>query len=724
MNRFIIVSNRLPLRISREGDDLSFQRSVGGLATGLSSFYKEYDSSWIGWPGMPYKDIEDKIDIVNDRMEKEDCVPVYLTEEEINNYYLGFCNKTIWPLCHYFTQYPVYDEFLWNTYKKVNEKFCDAVMKVAEPNDTIWVHDYHLMLLPKMLRDKLPNASIGFFFHIPFPAFEVFRLIPWSNEIIEGLLGADLVGFHTYDYVRCFLESAEYISGYEHTFSQVRTKTHNVKVDAFPMGIDYERFAGNVQGDNEEVEEQKKKIKEKLANRKVFLSVDRLDYSKGITRRLEAIDLFFERNPQYIEKVSFVSLTVPSRTKVEHYASLKRDIDELVGRINGKYGTLGWSPIWYLYRALPFPELLALYNSADIALITPLRDGMNLVTKEVIATNTDNLVVIVSEMAGVARELGEALFVNPNDLEGLVSTMERAITMEDDEQKERIAPMQDRFKRYNVTRWAHDFIKHLSSIKETQKRIQSRKLTSKIKTKIIDEYNKSNKKLVILDYEGTITPIAKKETEAKPEEELRNILKGISNDNTKVLIVSGRNKESLEKWFGDLDVGLSAEHGIWYKKDGEWKTVEPVNNEWKNEVKTLFDFYVDRTPGSFIEEKDYSLVWNFREVIPKLGEIRANELKNALDNYTRNLNLEVIEGYKIVEIKNAGINKSRATDLWLKDNDWDFIMCIGNDITDEVIFESLPEKAYTIKVGSDPSGAKFYLNTVQNIRKLLEDLQK
>ncbi|MHA1606799.1 MAG: bifunctional alpha,alpha-trehalose-phosphate synthase (UDP-forming)/trehalose-phosphatase [Candidatus Freyarchaeota archaeon] len=724
MGRLLLVSNRLPVTVVKRGGKVKFQASAGGLATGLSSFYRSHRGLWVGWPGITLKKLKrEEREKVEEKLSSDGYHPVFLSQHEIENYYHGFCNKTIWPLFHYFTQYTVYDKAFWTAYKHINEVFCDKVLEVAREDDIIWVHDYHLMLLPMLLRKKMFNATIGFFLHIPFPSFEIFRLLPWHKEILEGLLGADLIGFHTYDYVRHFLDSISRLLGYEHTLGQITVDNRIVKTDVFPMGIDYNRFAEA--GKNPEVRREIEKIRKKVGNYKVVLSIDRLDYTKGIPQRLEAFDLFLEENPEYREKVTLVLVAVPSRTGVEHYKELKRQVDELIGKINGKHGTIGWMPIWYLYRFLPFNTLVAMYNVADIALITPLRDGMNLIAKEFIATKTDGRgVLILSEMAGAAKELGEAIIVNPNDKEDVARALKDAITMPEEEQVERNRVMQRRLQRYDIMRWASDFIDRLSQVKKAQRELCARRLTSKDRKKLLHDYSRAGRRLILLDYDGTLVPFAEKPERAKPDEELIAILEELTQDvRNEVVIVSGRDRNMLGKWFDRFDVGLIAEHGVWVKEaGGSWETIEPLRNDWKDEVRPLLELYVDRTPGSFIEEKEFSLVWHYRRADPELGLMRARELKDDLLHLTANLNLGILEGNKVIEVKNAGINKGRAVLHWLSMEKWDFILAAGDDWTDEDVFSVLPESAYSIKVGLSPSQARFNVPSLADVRSLLREL--
>jgi len=730
LSRLLIVSNRLPISIVKREGKLCFQGSAGGLATGLGSFYKSYESLWIGWPGVTLEKIsKEEKEEIGEKLTAESCYPIFLPQKDFENHYYGFCNKTIWPLFHYFPLYTIHDENFWEAYKRVNEAFCDVVAKIAEPKDIIWVHDYHLMLLPKLIREKLQDTTIGFFLHIPFPSFEIFRLLPYRKEILEGLLGADLIGFHTYDYCRHFFHSVSRILGYEHSFGQITADKRVIRVDTFPMGIDYERFAGT--RDNPEVQKEISSIREKagkVEERKIILSIDRLDYTKGIPQRLEAFDLFLENNPEYKEKVAMILVANPSRTGIEHYMEIKKQVDELVGKINGKHGTISWMPIWYLYRFLSFNPLVALYNIADVAFVTPLRDGMNLIAKEFIATKTDGKgVLILSEMAGATNELGEAITVNPNDKEEVAEAIKEALEMPDEEQIERNSIMQKRLKRYNVMRWASDFMERLHQIKEIQQELQARRLSYEMTKKLISDYLKSNKRLILLDYDGTLVYFAKKPEKAKPDEKILRLLEALAEaPKNEVVIISGRDKETLEKWFGGLNVGLVAEHGVWIKekKEEKYEMLEPLRDDWKEEIRSILELYVDRTPGSFIEEKEFSLVWHYRKADPELASMRARELKDALLHLVANLNLGVLEGSKVMEIKSAGINKGMITLHWLSKEKWDFILAIGDDWTDEDIFAVLPEAAYSIKVGLGPSQARFNLDSVTDVRFLLEELTR
>ncbi|NLN09940.1 MAG: bifunctional alpha,alpha-trehalose-phosphate synthase (UDP-forming)/trehalose-phosphatase [Methanoculleus thermophilus] len=721
MNRLLIVSNRLPISISRKNGDIHLQRSVGGLATGVGSFYKSYESLWIGWPGINVqKKQDDERDRIVDVLQKEQCHPVFLSPYDIKHYYDGFCNNTLWPLLHYFNHFAEYNPKTWQVYQRVNEKFCDAVMEVVRPDDIIWVHDYHLMLLPQMLRERLPDAEIGYFHHIPFPSYEVFRHLPWRKEILSGLLGADLIGFHTYGYVRHFLSSVRRLLGYEHSFGEVRTGTRVVRTDLFPMGIDYQRFADAA--GSTPVQKEIARIRQMYGKRKIILSFDRLDYTKGIPLRLEAFDALLEKKPEYRGAVSLVLIAVPSRTGVDSYQALKKQIDELVGRINGKYGTTDWTPVSYFYNFLPFDTLVAFYSAADVALVTPLRDGMNLMAKEYVATRTDGTgVLILSEMAGAAEELGEAIIVNPNDQDAVIEAIEAALAMPEKEQIERNRTMQKRLMRYDIEHWVGDFLTRLGDARAVQVERSEQIITPDIREELVADYATGEDRLLLLDYDGTLVPFAAKPQKAVPDDATRKLLEALSRaPGNEVVVISGRDRYTLDAWFGAMDIGLIAEHGVWIKeRSGEWRMSEALSDEWKAEIYPLLELYTDRTPGAFIEEKDYSLVWHYRRTEPLLGAQRAKDLKDDLLHLTSNLNVGVMEGNKVIEIKNNVVNKGRAALNWVTQRAWDFILAIGDDRTDEDLFAVLPPEAYSIKVGLAPSRARFNLVEQRDVLPLL-----
>ncbi len=733
MSKLHIVANRLPYSLVKQEDGYGLIESVGGLATGMKSVYTEYGGKWIGWSGLNSDDLSVKeAESIDRQLLEKSCVTVPLSEQEILEYYEGFSNKTIWPLFHYFTQYVDYSPENWETYKRVNQRFAEKVLQVAEDGDTVWVHDYQLLLVPEMIKSQKPNVTVGFFLHIPFPSYEVFRILPWRMELLKGMLGADLLGFHIYDYERHFLSSVRRLYGYEIAFNEIHAGDRIIKADSFPMGIDYEKFqktsASVMQKTIQERSDLHKELEKYFMtspDRRLVLSIDRLDYTKGIPQRLKAFRKFMEKYPEFHGQVTLVMLAVPSRGQVEEYMMLKKEVDELVGNINGTYGNINYTPVWYFYRAMPFENLVELYNMSDVALITPLRDGMNLVAKEYVASRGNQTgAIVLSEMAGVAKEMGEAIIINPINEDEIAEALHRALTMPLEEQKERMGYLQERIQRYSVFKWAGEFVDALEKVKRIQKEFLVKKISSSVFQEINKRYTKASKRAIFLDYDGTLTSFHKNPQEATPNEELYTILKRlIADEKNTVTIISGRDRYTLEKWFSNIPINLICEHGVWLRKYGEdWQTLTNVNNDWMPVIRPVLERFVDRTPGSFIEEKNYSLVWHYRKAEPEQSVIRANELKDELLNLVGNLNLEIMEGSKVIEVKSGGINKGIAANQFIHNGHFDYLMAMGDDWTDEYMFKELPESAITVKVGIQRTSANFKLESVDAVRKFLTNL--
>ena len=722
MQRLIIVSSRLPVSVEKRDGAIKIKGSVGGVATGLGSFHVGQDSIWVGWAEVPEARLssEERELIRIELAENHRCIPVFLTAADVKGFYAGFSNETLWPLFHQFTEFAEFDAGNWAAYERVNRKVCDAVLDVARPGDTIWVQDYQLMLLPAMLRQKLPDANIGFFLHIPFPSFEVFRILPWRREILEGLLGSDLIGFHTYDYVRGFLSSIRRILGIEEQHGCVVVDERLVTVGEFPMGIDYERYAQGAL--KPKARTAAERIRDRAEGRKVVLSIDRLDYTKGIPDRLRAYDEFLDRYPEWRDKVSLICVAVPSRTRVEEYRRLKKEVERLVGFINGKHGALDWTPVRYLYRSLPFSMLCGVYSAADVCLVTPLRDGMNLIAKEYVAARGESGgVLVLSEMAGAAQELGDALQVNPYDQEAMVEALHDALVMPSDEQTARMFAMQYRVSRYTVSRWAEEFLTSVEEAKNAQQAYDAQLLDEAARDELIAAYETAPRRLLMLDYDGTLVPFAATPEKAAPSAKVLDLLTKLTADpRNDVVVISGRQRDSLDQWLGELPIDLVAEHGVWLRVQGdEWITAEPVTDEWKPRIRPVLDLFADRAPGSFVEEKDYSLAWHYRAIHPTLAATRVEELKEALAGITDDHDLSIMEGNKVVEIKLARVGKGHAAHRWISHADRRFVLAIGDDRTDEDMFEMAPDDAWTIKVGHGSTHARFSVRGIVNVHALL-----
>ena len=728
MGKNIIVSNRLPVRISKLNNSFEFTTTTGGLATGMKSFHSENNSLWIGWPGIGIDEIDNNVwDTLNTSLKKGGFYPVNLNNSEINDFYFGLPNKCLWPLFHYFIEYSVFSKAHWETYVAINQKFAAAVLENISAGDTVWIHDYQLLLCPKIIKDLRPDVTVGFFLHIPFPSFEIFRTFPEREALLEGVLGADLIGFHTYDYQRHFLSSVKRILRLEVNFNKITLGIREIVVNTFPMGIDYEKFdvAAKVQltKKNSRKSELKKQIerhKKESKNSKLILSIDRLDYTKGVINRIKAFEMFLKSHPQYLEKVRLIMLTVPSRSNVPEYKQLKRDTDEIVGRVNGEFATVNWTPIWYYYRSMSFEDLIDLYSNADIAMITPIRDGMNLVAKEYVATRINNDgVLILSEMAGASKELFQALVVNPFDINSMSEAIYKALNMPLEEQQQRNISMRKRLSRYTVQRWADDFMSALNTEPQNMDNNPILRIDLSVSNEILKAYKTAKNRLLLLDYDGTLVEFNEKPNLAIPSPQLlKTIEKLIQQPNTDVVIISGRDQLFLDKWFGKMKLTLVAEHGYFIKNE---KWMEKLNNnkEWIQNLLPIFNSFTDRTPGTFVEEKQNSLVWHYRKTDPELANNRAVELKTVIKSLAPE-SISLMDMDKAIEITNSQFNKGTAVSDIVSKKNYDFTLCIGDDVTDENMFINLNEEAYTLKVGKKTTAAKYYIKNPIEVKKLLK----
>lgn len=718
MAKTIIVSNRLPIRIEMEDGKKVYKTSEGGLATGLGSIYKEGNNIWIGWPGISLNHEEEEEvekELINRNMR-----PVFLTEHDVEEFYLGFSNQTLWPAFHYFIHHMRFKDEEWEAYYNANRKFADAISKWLEPDDIIWVHDYQLMLVPNMLRKQFPNVTIGFFQHIPFPSYEVFRMIPWRKKLLNGVLGADYIGFHTYDDMRHFLSSCHRLAGYSYERNQILVKNRLVEADSLPMGIDYDKYLESATSQLAKAKEIS--YRDSLGKQELILSMDRLDYSKGIPGRLQAFDRFLEKYPEYQGRVSLFLIVVPSRDQVASYKALKEKVEFLVGHVNGKYGTINYVPVHFFYRSFPLDDLSAFYRMCKIAMITPKRDGMNLVCKEFIASReNEDGVLILSEMAGASKELSDAILVNPNDENEMVEAIKRALEMPLAEQKRRMKIMQKTVKKYTIFQWVDLFMNNLKDLKDRQQSMATKRLDEDLKKSITKDFKKAKNPIIFLDYDGTLMPFNENPDDCNPDAELSQILHQLA-VKAKLVVISGRKAATLEEWLDEFNIDLIAEHGIKTKRAGaKWEVNGDLQDDgWKKEARDILEFYIQRTPGSFLEEKEHTLVWHYRKVEKGLGDLRSSELSSHLKHFMTNKGLDVIEGDHVVEVKPSVINKGKAALERLKGEKTDFVMAFGDDRTDEDTFEALPDSALTVKVGSGFSYAKFAVENNEEVRALLQ----
>lgn len=720
MNRLILVSNRLPVTATiNQSGEIQMNNSAGGLATGLNSLELNFEKLWIGWSGAIQERPEDRQRITQ-ALAPRDCIPVFLNKQQYSGYYEGFSNETIWPLFHYFNQYSLFENSYWETYQEVNRLFAEKIRENVQEGDLIWIHDYHLMLLPQLLRQQLPGHQIGFFLHIPFPSYEVYRICPWASEITEGLLGADLLGFHTFGYMHHFVESATKILNLKTESDYLNYHNRHVHLNAFPMGINADQFEKAMQSTG--VQRHQNKLQQLFSDQKMVLTVDRLDYSKGIIHRLKAYEALLKQHAEFHEKVAMVMVVVPSRATIRDYRHLKEEIDEAVGKINSLYGTLGWTPVHYLYRSVPFEQLAALYHQADIALITPLRDGMNLVAKEYVASRTnDTGVLILSRMAGAACELESALDINPRDDQETMAAMLTAIHMPEEEQKARMKKMRKVVRTQTVQAWAVDFIETLQDIYLSEYRLKKQMANGAETIEIRRRYELASTKTLFLKYDGSLVPYSDDPASASPDSDLLQVLKVLS-EQSQVVIVSGRDHQTLEQWFPWQSMDLISEYGMRCRINGHWHSIDLEETDWKKVIMPLLEEFTESTPGSFVEQKEHSLAWHFRKADPWLTELRLPKLMENLINRTTDLNLEVIGGDKALEIKPKGPDTQEILEYWLSPQAPEVILAIGDDMTDEALFAALPESALTIKVGKEDTVARYRFPDSEKVMELLVSL--
>ncbi len=580
------------------------------------------------------------------------------------------------------------------------------------------------MLVPQIVREALPDATIGFFLHIPFPSYELIRIMPtaWKKEILRGVLGADLIGFHTHDYVQHFIQSAKMILQVENSFNTIQYNNRIIKADLFPIGIDYKKFREAIT--DEVVVKICAGLEKRFYDQKIIFSVDRLDYTKGLSYRLKGFEEFLDSYPEWKEQVVFILNVVPSRDVIQTYAQRRREIEEKVSAINGRHSTLHWQPVIYRYNHLAFEEMCALYQTADVALITPLRDGMNLVAKEYIASCLDKGVLILSELTGAASELNEAIQVNPSDSGEVADAIFIALNMPLVEQRSRLSYMQRRLAEYDVVKWINDFLDVLNLTKEEQRKQKVNVLDRDTVQQMQIEFAHTEKRCILLDYDGTLAPYQKIPNLAVPGNDLLQLLAQLSNDNAnEVVIISGRDSDTLQNWLGHLPLSLVAEHGasIRYKNE-DWQQQVIVTPEWKDQIRPLLVLFVTRCVGSFVEEKVNTLAWHYRNTHPDLGFIRSRELRNSLLQLITNTPLQVIDGNKVLEVRLSGIDKGVTAQKIVNHFAPEFILCIGDDTTDEDMFKVLRDKAYTIRIGRGNTAAEYTIMSQGEVIPFLKNI--
>ncbi len=722
-SRLLVVSNRLPVSLAREGTEWKIKRSAGGLATAMDPILKRAGGVWIGWSGSQEPEPAEALELLRT---EQSCIAVDLPPDLLAKFYDGYANQALWPLFHSFTSRLQFESEEWEGYIEANRKFCSAVVNEFEPGDRIWVHDYQLMLLPAMLREKLPDAAIGFFLHIPFPGSDVFALLPRGEEILEGLLGADLISFHTHLHLQHFRVSVRRQLGLESAIDRLEVPGRQVRMEALPIGIAPDEFLGQL--NRPETEEHLDKLRAQYREQQMIVAVDRLDYTKGIPHRLRTFRRLLSTAPELIGKVAMLQIAVPSRENIGSYQTLRSEVHELISEINGEYGTPDWVPVIYIHRGISRSELVAVYQFADVAWVSPLRDGMNLVAKEYVACQpSGHGTLVLSSFAGAAAEMAEALLINPFDQERTAFTVKRALAMSEEEKRDRMLALHERVVRNDVFVWADRFLQLLNeAVKRRRERAPENPPPLPV-DEFVEAYRKATKRrLLLLDYDGTLVPFATRPRDAAPDPELRTILEELTGDPANyVVVISGRSAADLERWLGQvLKLGLASEHGARWRLPGSnnWEG-RSADTEWKDTVRPILQHFVDRTPGSFIEEKKFALVWHFRSIEAEFGDWLATELVAMLEGMLAETELRPYRGHKIVEVKPIWANKGGlVTELLRAYPAPEFILGVGDDQTDEDLFAHLPTDAWSVHVGSGASKATSSVPDPIAVRSLLKQL--
>jgi trehalose 6-phosphate synthase/phosphatase len=718
----IIVSNRLPVSVKKVNGKLEYAASDGGLATGLASYTKGRKSIWIGWPGIASDDLteKDKKQITAE-LKNRGLMPVFMTKKQVDGFYSGYSNSVLWPLFHDLPLDIADADKYWKAYREVNEMYANTVATAAKPNSLIWVHDYQLLLLPELLRWTIDKSNtIGFFSHIPFPSHKNLEKLPQAKLILRGILGASLVGFHTAKYGKAFMDCCNKFGVGVAENNQIIMGTRTVKIADFPIGIDYDKFSRATR--TWKVRRELLRLRNKYRKYRIILTVDRLDPSKGFVERLRAYDEFLKINPQLHGKVKMVMLTIPSRLDVMAYKILKDRIDELVTSINSNYGTVRWQPIDFMYKSVPFEELSALYQIADVAFVVPVRDGMNLVAKEYIASKQKrDGVLVLSQTAGAAQELTDAVLVNPKRRNSIVAGLTQALNMTHAPITSRLKSMQKTLAANTINTWANGF---MNSMERTNKVAPhyTKTLNSHRQQLLLESYMAAQKRLILLDYDGTLVEFNIEPDKTPLQNDIRSYLKIIGDDLiNKLVMVSGRPVFELERYIAGINADAAAEHGAFIRENNVWRTAIAAKPSWKTHILPFLERYAAKTPGARVEEKDYALVWHYRKSPPYQAQKYLTILRRVLRPELSMYGLKAYDGSKVLEIKPPSVNKGTAVRNWLTNKD-DFILIIGDDYTDEDMFKAAPKNSYTIKLGLGITAANYRVKDTNAVRDLLKML--
>lgn len=715
----IFISNRLPFNIHPKTG--AVQRGTGGLVSALLGVDLDEPFWWVGFETNK-KSAELLVKNTSSIQKNLRLKPVIIDPGLYDRYYDGFCNDVLWPLFHYESQHTYFNQDSWNAYKHANQLMADEILRIAGPSDTVWIHDFHFLLLPQMLKDKQPNLKVGLFLHIPFPSSEIFRQLPTRYDILTALSRADLIGFHDSSYLRHFSISLNTHVGADLSFFKARIGSHTLNMGVYPISIDTKDYSEKSK--SPAVEEQVKRYFDEIRSDYLVLGVDRLDYSKGLELKLEGFRRMLQKYPETRGHINLLQVAVPTRVKVPTYARLKKQVDQLVGKINGEFGQPGYVPVQYIYNSIEETKLIALYRRAEALLVTSKRDGMNLVAMEyAISQNPETPgSVIVSEFAGVSSLLSHAIITNPWDYDSVADAIYASYKMSKTKRRERLDEMQSVLLTYSATEWANNFLSDLDAVQPHEPAIPVPKDIADWPQDLRLLATGNKKTTLILDYDGTVVSLKTSPEKAVLEQSTRDLLLRL-NEKYELVIISGRDRAFLDSQFADIPIRLVAEHGGFHRENGDWVSRIVSNTDsWKSEVTRLMSTFCKRVPGSFVEEKEASVVWHFRRSPKNFADFQARKLQDELHVCMANLPVIVSFGSKIVEAKASECNKGAYLHYLFEQNHDRRSIVIGDDITDEDMFRVLEHRGVSIRVGPGATSANLRLAEQSDVIPFLQNL--
>ena len=723
MSRWIIVSNRLPFHFDQKSNKVV--QSSGGLVTAIKGIKTKNEVVWLGTADHSLK----KINLNNLAPDsKTSYSPIFLPQDLYNSYYNDFSNDVLWPALHYEMDRVRFIEEHYENYRKVNQIFAKKIASICKKGDLVWIHDYHLFLCPKLVKDLVGNkVKVGFFLHVPFPSSEVYRQLTPRREILNSLVQSDLIGFHDFSYLRHFSRTVYDILGFSTKQMSIKTDSGLTTLGVFPVSIPSKDIQKRSRAKKVEGEINRLFSKRKSSDL-LILGVDRLDYTKGIPQKLLSFERFLEDNPDYVGKVQLLQIAVPTRVDVAEYQDLRSKVERKVGEINGKYGKINYTPVKYINKSISLEELLALYRKANILLVSSLRDGMNLVCLEYVMAQEENNpgVVMLSEFAGAKATLSHAISINPHNILGTSKKIKQAFEMHIVERKARNKIMKDYLLGYDSSHWAEDFMKALSH-QGVQKMNNANNIEDKNYIVNLKKLFKNKSRTIFLDFDGTLAPIVSNPDSANASPVVFRLLKKISKCSN-LIVVSGRPESFLKERLRGIDCDMAFEHGALYFDRSQNKVrnlVSTNKSKWYSEALKIIQSYKNRTPNSTIEKKNYSIAWHFRNSPSDYGEFQGRNLVSDLRGCFQGLPVSVILGKKVVEIKSSEANKGRFLEWYLDRNleEDSVLFAAGDDRTDEDMFEVLRDKGITLKIGRDSkTKAQFFLENQSDIQKVLESL--